>query len=57
MKILKGYSQALNRRTDNTIVKRKKNNHRWRKYFTQKIKDRATRTPLKTGRIQVLRKS
>ena len=42
-------SKVVNRRTiDNTIAKRKRTNNDLQN-ITQKTKDRATRTPLKTG--------
>ena len=46
-----GLSESVNRRrTDNTMVKRKRTNNDLRN-ITHKTKDRATRTPLKTGMI------
>jgi hypothetical protein len=53
-KIPKGKSEAVNQRKDNTMVKRKKTNNDLQN-TTQKIKDRATRTPIKmvvnSGRV------
>jgi hypothetical protein len=46
--IPKGLSESVNRRrTDNAMAKRKSTNNDLQK-TTQKTKDRATRTPLKT---------
>ena len=46
LKIPKGLSEYVNRRTDSTMAKRKRtNNHR--QHITQKTKDRVTRTPIK----------
>ena len=47
LKISNGYSEAVNRRrTDNTMVKRKRTNTDLQN-TTQKTEDRSTRTPLK----------
>jgi hypothetical protein len=57
--ILIGKIRSVNRRSiDNTITKTKKNNrmHNDLQHITQKINDRATRTPLKPGWTHVLRK-
>ena len=51
LKIPKGHSESLYRRTDNTMAKRKKvqkDKQRSTKH-TYKTKDRVTRTPLKIG--------
>ena len=50
MKIPKGKSESVNRRTDNTMAKRKvqKDKQRSTKH-THKTKDRVTRTPINTG--------
>ena len=50
-KISKGYSESVNRRTDNAMAKRKgqKNKQRSTKH-AHKTKDQVTQTPLKTGR-------
>ena len=48
LKISKGKSKFVYRRTDNTIVKRKRANNDLQN-TTQKIRDRATQTPLNTG--------
>ena len=49
LKIPKGQSEAVNRRkTDNTMVKRKRTNNDLQN-TTQKTKDWATQTPQKTG--------
>jgi hypothetical protein len=55
----KAIIRSVNRRSiDNTITKTKKNNrmHNDLQHITQKINDRATRTPLKPGWTHVLRK-
>ena len=50
MKIPKG-SEAVNRwKTDNTMATKKRTNHNLQN-ITQKTKDRATRTPLKTSGV------
>ena len=53
LKIPKGKSESVNRRTDNTMVKRKKDNRTNKNLqnTTQKTKERTTRarTPLKQG--------
>ena len=48
LQIPKGQSKALNRRTDNTMAKRKRMNNDLQN-TTQKTKDRAPRTPLSTA--------
>ena len=50
LKIPMGQSESVDRRTDNTMAKRKvqKDKQRSTKH-TYKTKDRVTRTPLKTG--------
>ena len=57
LKIPKGLSESVYRRTDNTMAKRKKyeraNNDK--QNATQKTKDQAKRNPIKTGSTQVLR--
>jgi len=50
-----GLSEAVHRRTDNTMTKRKKPNNDIQN-ITQKTKDRPTRTPLKPGWVNVQRK-
>ena len=47
----KGKSEAVNPRTDNTTVKRRRTKRKTTIYKTQhrKVKNRATRTPLNTG--------
>jgi hypothetical protein len=48
LKIPKGQSEAVNRRrTDNTMAKRKRTNYDLQNIH-RKLKDRVTRTPLKT---------
>ena len=51
MKIQKGQSESVNRRTENSMAKRKKNKRTNNdlQNTTQKSKYRATRTSLKTG--------
>ena len=51
LKIPKGQSESVyRRRTDNTMAKRKgTKDKQWSTKHTYKIKDRVTRTPLKTG--------
>ena len=46
LKIPKGLSEYVNRRTDSTMTKRKRTNSH-RPHITQKTKDRVTRTPIK----------
>jgi hypothetical protein len=46
-KIPKGYSESVNRSTDNASAKRKRKNGSTN--ITHKTKDPVTRTPLKTG--------
>ena len=48
LKIPKGQSEAVLRRTDNTMTKRKRTNNDLQN-ITQNTEDRATRTSLKTG--------
>jgi hypothetical protein len=48
LKMLKGSSKSVNRRTDNTMAKRKRTNSHLHN-TTQKTKDPATQTPLKGG--------
>ena len=52
LKIPKGYTESVNRRTDNPMTERKRttgHTHNDLQNTTQKTKDRVTRTPLKTG--------
>ena len=51
LKIPKGWSESVNRRTDNTMAKKKKYKRTNNDLLntTHKTKDRVTRTPLKTG--------
>jgi len=48
LKIPKGISESVNRRTDNTMTKRKRTNNHIQN-TTQKTTDGVTRNPLKTG--------
>ena len=51
MKIPKGQSETVNRRTDNTMTKRKKDKRTNNdiQNTTQKTNDRSTRIPINTG--------
>jgi len=48
LKILKRKPEGVNQRTDNAMTKRKRRNNNLQN-VTQKTKDWATRTPLKTA--------
>jgi hypothetical protein len=50
LKIPKGSESVNRRKTDNTMATKKRTNHNLQN-ITQKTKDRATRTPLKTSGV------
>ena len=57
LKISKGYSESVNRRTDNTMTERKtdKGTNNDLQNIRRKTKDRVARTPLKTwGELRCL---